>query len=95
MEQKYFEVAVNQSYGVFCLSKQAVRLYEKKTGKKLNSRLSRERRSDPYLIDVIKELGSERASGKGSDIIIEKVPSEFRYTYKISEIGRASCRERV
>ncbi len=67
------KVAVNTCYGGFRLSQEALDLYAKKAGlntpvegdKRLKLRCKlRDQRDDPILIEVIEELGTEKASDK-------------------------------
>lgn len=74
------EVVMNKCYGGFELSKRAVIRLNELTGKNMDDGYEYskiERRSDPYLIQVVKELG-RGASDRCSDLrVVEICISEF------------------
>ena len=57
------KIAINTCYGGFSLSEEALALYKEYAG--VLPSLEDEDRSDPLLIRVIEQLGTERAAAKG------------------------------
>lgn len=85
--KRFVGVLVNQSTGLFKLSGEAMRMYcriksidyntyHDKNGKYID-------RTDPDMIDIVQEIGSERASSGRSEIEIELIPWCFRKHFSI------------
>ncbi len=75
-------ILYNRCYGGFVLSDKCEKEYLKRTGRKIDSYPNR---SDPELIKLYEEFGSEWMSGPCSEITLKKVdPSLIKYL-KISE----------
>ena len=68
------KVALNGCYGGFGLSEEAKELYEKKSGKKFYS--WEIKRTCPYLIETIEELGTEKANACYSKIYFEEISQD-------------------
>lgn len=71
------KVVINTCYGGFGLSKQALKLYEERTGKK-DVYCWDIKRNDPILIQVIEELGL-KAAGGFAELKILEIPDEVNY----------------
>lgn len=88
------KIVINNCYGGFCLSEKAINRYLKLKGIKLTEEketLSKAfiynfsdnvKRNDPFLIQVIEELGTE-ANGDNADLILFDI--ENGRWYKIKE----------
>ena len=71
MTTNSFEVLYNNCYGGYTLSQEVCELYHQKYPEKcvtngkfnLHCLFSESFRTDPHLIEIVKELGSKRASG--------------------------------
>lgn len=74
------EVVINQCFGGFGLSEEGMKLYHEKGGQERYCH--RMRRTDPILIEVVKELG-EKANKEYSNLSVEEI--EDGYNYYISE----------
>lgn len=74
------EILLNGCYGGFGVSKKALDLYNKRTGKNVmdDYELRDDCRTDPILIDIIKELGEE-ANGSCSKLYVDEVPDGYDY----------------
>lgn len=72
MKNNNQKIVINVCFGGFSLSEEAVALYKEKTGRILSRFVDRD---DPVLIEVVKELGTEKASGNLAKLkIVEDVP---------------------
>lgn len=69
------KVVINDSFGGFCLSAKAKELYKELSGHEFNSKVSR---TDPYLIQVVEELGI-KAEGSYSCLLIVEIPDDSLY----------------
>jgi hypothetical protein len=74
------EILLNGCYGGFGVSEKALDLYNKRTGKNETYISGYERcyRTDPILIDIVKELGEEANSGY-SNLYVDEVPDGYDY----------------
>lgn len=80
------QVIINRCYGGFNFSHEAIKLYESRTGSKVQNPRDLYYdglRNDPEMVEVFKELGSERASGSYSKLSVEEVPEG--YDFEIQE----------
>jgi hypothetical protein len=71
------KIVVNQSHGVFKLSEQAENLLKERN---YDNSHAETWRTDPILISVIEELGSEKASGEWARIKIIEIPNDVDWT---------------
>lgn len=69
------KVVINDSFGGFCLSAKAKELYKELSGHEFNSEISR---TDPYLVQVVEELGI-KADGPNSCLLIVKISNNSLY----------------
>lgn len=84
-----FEVVYNADYGGFDLSDEAIKLYNQK---RIDAGLDpceeceeyAIKRSDPHLIEVVKELG-DRVNSSCSRLTIAQIPNAYKNCYTISE----------
>jgi hypothetical protein len=75
------KVAINCNVGSFHVSPEGIRLYEQLSGQpfpahKFIDPYAPQRRTDPYLIEVIETL-KDRASDPGSELVIIQIPSDI------------------
>jgi len=78
--EEEIEVLINDCYGGWSISSKASKLYALR---KINN--YKNKRSDPILIQIYKELGDEFDGGKYSKTNIEKIPKKYENYYYISE----------
>lgn len=86
MEQAY--IILNASYGGFCFSDEAWNEYSKR--KKCGDRTCHQydlysERLDPVMIDIVRTLGAERASGEHSCLKIVPVDKKLIKYIKITD----------
>ena len=78
---KTVDIVINKCYGGFGLSEEAIALYNSLTGKTLSAGGEPER-DDPHFVQVVRQLGSKKASGLYSKLVIRTVVDDY---YSISE----------
>lgn len=97
-KQKIIEVLIHPGFGGFGLSDQAVKLYEKKSGKNFddldnNNRFSThdevKYRSDPILVSVVKKLGKKALRNSWNVLDIISIPAIFKDCFLIDEYDGA------
>ena len=72
-------IVINTCYGGFGLSDKAIGMYLKLTGITETDFHHREiDRADPYLVQVVKELGS-KANGSHAELKIVEVPADVQW----------------
>lgn len=71
------KIAINVSFWGFCLSEMASNRYYEKSGKAFHK--FETKRDDPILIEVIEELGAEKASGNHATLAIVSIPSDIEW----------------
>lgn len=89
------KVVINRCFGGFSLSDKAEAMFSARKGIDAGKYLGRmeEYRSDPDLIAVVEELGTQAASGRFAELKIVQIPDETDYV--ISEYdGMESVAER-
>jgi hypothetical protein len=72
------EIVINRSYGGFSLSREAISMYKKLKQIKTHSKIYFNDRTDPILIQVIKEL-KEKANGKCAELKIVDIPDDVEW----------------
>ena len=72
------KIVYNTCYGGFGLSDAALELYEKLTGERRDWHGDFVRH-DPYLVQVVEQLGTEAASGPYAELAIYELPEGTRY----------------
>lgn len=75
-----YEIVINDCYGGFSLSKQAVKMLEKLKGKKDDCDFAYIERHDKDLLKVVREIGCSAASGDCAKLDIYELNSPI---YKI------------
>lgn len=96
-KQKSINVLIHPEFGGFGLSKQAVEMYEKKSGKKYNDFHNYETheevkyRSDPILVSVVRKLGKKALPDRfgHGQIDIISIPIVFKDCFRIAEYDGA------
>ena len=83
-EEEEIEVLFNDCYGGWGISNKASKLYKLRKTENSNNYLSN-KRSDPILIQIYKELGDEFDREKYSKTGIEIIPKKYENHYYISE----------
>lgn len=81
-------VVISPSHSGFCLSKEAKKLYEERTGNKYDEYSRTSCRHDSVLVDIVKELGVG-SHKRARELTIENIPWEFKDCYKINEYDGA------
>lgn len=81
--EEEIEVLLNVCYGGWRISKKAMQLYTLRKSENSNNYLNR--RSNPILIQIYKELGDEFDGEKYSKTGIEKIPKKYENYYFITE----------
>lgn len=77
------KVAVNRMPGRFCLSSEAKQLYKIRSGTDIVDGCGFYGcRTDPLLIQVIEELGQQRASGPSSKVKVVEIPDDAEWTIR-------------
>ena len=76
------KIVVNDCYGGFGLSVEAMQLYRTYKGITGDLWVGDIARHDPALIRVVEELGGERASGRCARLVIEEIAGKV---YRITE----------
>lgn len=72
-------IVINDCYGGFGLSKEAINLYTEMAGITDPSFYDREvARDDPYLVEVVKKLGS-KANGAHASLKIVEIPGDVSW----------------
>jgi hypothetical protein len=72
-------VVINDCYGGFGLSDVAVAMYKEMTGITSEDFYDRNlERDDPYLVDIVKKLGS-KANGSHSNLKIVEIPADVAW----------------
>ena len=72
-------IVINNCYGGFGLSDEAVARYKELTGIVESDFFHRDiARDDPYLVQVVREMG-HRANGDCSDLKIVEVPADVKW----------------
>ncbi len=77
-----FEIMINNCYGGFGFSKEAIDLYKKR--KNIYKSHIHVDRTDEIMIQIVKELG-ENANGNFCKIKIEKIDKDYKKCYYIDE----------
>lgn len=72
------KVVYNTRFGGFGLSGEAKNLYESLSGKKLDIFGEPDKRHDPFLVQVVEQLGSA-AAGPYASLDIRELPSGSKY----------------
>jgi hypothetical protein len=90
MSELVIEVLINGCFGGFVLSDKVCDLYNQRKIKKLgeDDELSPHcevDRSDPILLKIFHEIGSDNFSGLCSCISIKTIPKKYQYFYSIDE----------
>jgi hypothetical protein len=81
-------VLYNTCYGGFCLSYQAVTLINRRyadLGKTSITELSDIPRTDPDILEVYRQLGSDNFSGRNSKIAVEYINKKYEHFFKITD----------
>jgi hypothetical protein len=76
------KVAINDYWGGFGVSPEFIIAYNEKAGTNFNPKYSHQfddKRSDPILIEVIEEIGTDVASYNYSKIKIVEIPDDIDY----------------
>lgn len=81
----YFEVVINESYGAFRISDEAIKRYEELTNTNQDGNSMFYRRDDPILVQVVRELGDHAHGDTDQRLSIVKVPIDFKDCYEIEE----------
>lgn len=71
------KIAINTCYGGFSLSQKAIDLYNQLSGKEAYYHFDIER-NDPFLIQVIEQLGTE-ANGTSANLHIVEIPEDVKW----------------
>jgi hypothetical protein len=92
--EEYIEVVINKCYGGYGLSAEALCLIEERhpdykdmedsDREHIDCYIESLPRSDPVLLEVVKELGQE-ASGTHASLSIMKIPKKYEKYYEIDE----------
>jgi len=72
------EIVINCCYGGFGLSQDALDLYNKYSGKSIDSLYYEFTRTDPILVRVVEELG-DKANGSCSRLIVYELEPGTKY----------------
>jgi len=73
------EIVINDCYGGFSLSQKACDRYKELSGNEVEPYGARElERNDPFLVQVVKELGPE-ADGSFASLKIVEVPDDVKW----------------
>lgn len=82
------EIIINECFGGFSLSHEGLSLYNAKrkaSGKKrVQHSLDIKDRTDPLLVQVVRELG-EKANGRCAKLVIKTIPLDYIGCYEIDE----------
>ena len=71
------KIAINTCFGGFGLSQKAIDLYNQLSGKEADSHYDI-KRADPFLIQVIEQLGKE-ANGRHANLRIVEIPEDVKW----------------
>lgn len=88
MSEDTIGVLYNTCYGGFCLSYEAVTLINRRyaeVGKSSITELSDISRTDPDVLEVYRQLGSDNFSGRNSKIAVEYIKKKYENFYKIDD----------